>query len=235
MARHFVSLWLIAMAMVSAGICRAGDAAAPAAADANKPIMRVESHFLRLPRAVADADPFLRRLSSGAVVNIADEDAQRIIGLNRREDTSIITGPLLTVIDRQFASLKIGQDIAYVKDLIPDGAGNLTPKADVVYTGVSLDVRCTVRPDFGRIVVDAHPRWATLVAMPSVPWHNNPAELVQQPITRGTDMQVSSTVPSGSTLLIVADPKISPAGASTTQPLSNDRLFVLIKPTIITN
>jgi hypothetical protein len=193
----------------------------------------VEARFLRISGAAAKAS--LSDFKEGTHRFLSVREVNDMIRMTRSgENSSIVTAPRITLFDGQYATSRIGQEIAYVKEISPVEGGLLKPKPAVLYTGIGMDIRCKTTPDHQAVTTQAEASVVELLEMQSIPAPNDPSLWIQLPITRVSKNSISDMIPSQSTLAFAAPAAaIEPQGAHTDHAAPGYRLFILIKPTVI--
>ncbi len=136
------------------------------------------------------------------------------------ENSSVITAPRLTLFNGQYAQLFIGQDVAYVSDLVPVVGANITafqPTPSLIQTGVQLNVQGTVSADRKYVTLTLTPSLRSLVSLvnftvqqaPNVTATgqgqvvtNNVSAFLQLPTTNLQTVSTTVSVPDGGTILL---------------------------------
>ncbi len=86
--------------------------------------------------------------------------------VEKRQDTTLVNAPRLTIYNRQRANLSIVNQVSYVKDYdveVAQTAFIADPLVDVVQDGLTLDVRPVVSYDRKYVTLELQPTVATLI------------------------------------------------------------------------
>jgi hypothetical protein len=190
----------------------------------------------RLPAALRD------RIAANDTAPLSQAQADAIVADLTRAGAKTITAPRVSVFSGQRAYILSANQRAYVASLthvIKNGVTTFEPNVDVVDAGHLLDLHATASADRKHVTFTLRTQFAQLLEIQNVEQQKIPPDgsaVVQRPIVNLHALRSTVTVPAGQTLLLWSfDHQQTPTFPSTqpaTRPATEERLLLLIKPTI---
>ncbi|HEX8524828.1 MAG TPA: M56 family metallopeptidase [Tepidisphaeraceae bacterium] len=170
------------------------------------------------------------------------EDLVRQIVAQR--DSQMVAAPRLTAFSGQRAFVSVGSQTSYVSgySAVKQQNGDLRfdPQSSTVTAGVTVDVTPTAAADRKSITLVVKPKLTTLLGMSSEQWSGADVKdlRVQNPILGVQEASTTASVPNDQVLVLATTPASTLASnRAATQPAKamdpDERLFVLVKPTLI--
>ncbi|HZN69851.1 MAG TPA: hypothetical protein VFB66_31545 [Tepidisphaeraceae bacterium] len=172
---------------------------------------------------------------------ILDEGQAREIlnAINGDKGSGVLVAPRFTLFNGQRAHVLLAEETPYVSGYsivnLPNGGVKYEPRVDTAQAGFVVETVGTVSADRKYVTLTLWPRLSHLDSIVEVPWEKGPPEeklTVQRPKLRGSEMQMTVSVPDGATLAAGGLRGVVEVPGDEEAPQERD-LLMLVKPRII--